>query len=126
MSFWCNTTGYKVTSKNGSTYLNVGGVPGGIDNLDVFLRPLDRKLEKEGMVITSNLVKEAVKRFSEIDNGKKLKEHLLLPDTQWQKSLRGEPASLFVDDEYEYPGAAFLVWWLKKNEGKKLEHPFSY
>jgi hypothetical protein len=126
MSFWCNTTGYKVTSKNGSTYLNVGGVPGGISNLEVFIHPLNRKLVKEGMVITSSLVNEAVKRFSKIDNGKKLKEHLLLPDSQWQKSLWGQPVSLYIDDDYEYPGAAFLVWWLKKNEGKKLENEFSY
>jgi hypothetical protein len=126
MSFWCNTTGYKSKSKNGSTYLNVGGVPGGMSNIDIFIRPISRKLEKEGMVITNNVVNEAMKRFSMIDNLKKLKVHLGMPNSQWQKCLWGEPSSLSVEDEYNYPGAAYLVWWLKKNEGKKINNKFSY
>jgi hypothetical protein len=136
-SFWINLIPYKGKDTNGEKFLNVSGVPGGLGNHEYFLQGIDEKLDANKRVITQEIVDNALKLHRKIapDDNRMLKRDLNFSDDEWIANLWGErsehedwPAKFKmrkVDDEYEYPGAAYLIWYLKKNIGKKITK-FSY
>ncbi len=124
MSFWANTKNFKVSNKNGTNYLSVGGVPGGYDNREIFIYPIEKALEKSRKAITEEVVKVAIRSFKKIGDHKQLKEDLAKPNKWWASSLHGKNND--VEDNHYYAGAAYLVWWLSAHEGKVLEHDFSF
>lgn len=123
-SFWVNLEpGYKEGDKNGHSWLNVAGVPGGYTNIDQFIDPLQSDLEQNGYIITNKIISLAKKRFEAIgDNLSKLNRDLKKGDDFWIKSLH---YAMGADREYKYPGAAYLIWWLLKHVNKKITR-FSY
>jgi hypothetical protein len=136
-SFWINVVPYKGIDKNGEKFLNVSGVPGGFDNDEEFLVPLDDVLDKNKRIITQQIVDYALKLHRSISpyDAIMLKKDLKFSDKEWLANLWGERSDYEdyppefkmrkVDDEYNHPEAAYLIWYLKKNIGKKITK-FSY
>jgi len=123
MSFWVSTTKYRRCDNNGTTFLNVGGVPGGLDNRELY--PIQEALHKENWVITPLVVKKAIKCFGAIDSKSLLQNHLTNKSKNWWfKSLHGKSDD--VEEDFNWPGATYLVWWLHKNQGQKINSRFSY
>lgn len=124
MGFWVNTKNFRQSNLNGTNYLNVSGVPGGFDNREIFLYPIEKALEKSSKVITDNVVKVAIKGFKKIGNSKQLEIDLNKTRNWWISSLHGKNNE--VEENHYYAGAAYLVWWLSAHKGKTLKHGFSY
>lgn len=121
-SFWVELKDkYNSESRNGETYLNVSGVPGGYNTSgDTFIDRLEKVLKKNGYIITKEIVNKGIRllRNESEDDAKKITKDLALSDEIWFNSLHGK--NDYIDDRYEYPGAAFLLWFMDRHIDEKL------
>lgn len=133
-SFWTSYIGHKTEDKNGTSYLNVGGVPGSWENRDVFINPLGEALIETKGEVTEEIVSKAVKLLKKIESNRNLNADLKRdPDDFWLEKHWEKYAEKngltpwqtrnkdYADEAYEYPSAFWLVRWLCLNVGKKLK-----
>jgi len=133
-SFWANFINHKTEDDNGTSYLNVAGVPGTWDKREKFIYPLDEILIKTKGKITNKVVDEAIKLFKNIDSNKKfmtdikrdpedfwLKEYWEKYSERYGYSPSKAYRTNYVEETYNYPGAFWLVRWLYLNVGQTLK-----
>lgn len=121
-SFWVELKDkYDSESHNGETYLNVSGVPGGYNiSGNTFINRLEKILKKTKYVITKEIVNKSIRLLRDESNedAKQIKKDLSLSDEIWFNSLHGE--NDYIDDRYDYPGAAYLIWFMDRHTDEIL------
>jgi len=130
-SFWLSTTEYKSSDDNGTSFLNVSGVPG--YRPSAFLEPIEAALKKTNGLITKEIAELAKSLANKVNRTKTSldKDLAFDPADFWLENRRqeGKPYGKFrksvsgfdyVDAAYSSPGTFWVARWMSLNIGKTL------
>lgn len=114
MSFWANTDKYNREDENGTTWLNVSGVPGGMErNSAPFCERIERALQESKGAITERVAREAMRAYAPLTCG---------GDDCMPRTRVGRKEPFFVETrrEYQYTSAFYVCRFLRRNVGAQL------